>query len=669
MANMYKIFDGVKSFFQKPNPEKKPQMGQITTSGSLNKLLSISKKMLQANPSKIKFKDFEEMRTHPTISFALDFVKAPIQTVNWQIKCDDEEKKKIIYNNINSLWNELIYDMLFAYDFGFSAFEKVWDIDNSTGLYFYKKLLNVHPKTIKISTTEDGSYNGFEQEAELGLGKSVYVKPDKSFIFTYKKEFGNYYGIPRTRPAYMAWYIFKYVIEFTNMYYEKFGEPTVVGYAPQGSSNREGELIDNMKIMEEIMNSIQNNTSVVLPHMVGKDGLRQFSLELLEAKRAGADYLQYLKYLDSLMMRAIILPDIAYSTEEKGSQSSFSERVALFAEINDALLKQIKYHIDKYIINPLIEINWGNTVKAEWVYQSQSTKDKELMRQLMHALIQMGNFDLPMTWLREQLQLPEIETGKTDPYGNIETPENKIIEKTKPTMASIHKTINFKRQPNNLESHVNFEKIKRRFDNAEQQTVDELNRIIEKQKSAMIDDIERIVESGNINNIQFLELKYQKEYEDNIVNIMKEMFEAGKEDVQHEHELGDLILPIAATDWIVTQAKNIAQKHINDLKFNIINSTMRNISKERTMKEILRDVRNEFDGYVESELEESSAMLVHKGYEDGREWTAEEGELPYAEWSAVLDNRVCEFCERRDGMVIRVDDPDFTEFSPADVHE
>jgi hypothetical protein len=60
--------------------------------------------------------------------------------------------------------------------------------------------------------------------------------------------------------------------------------------------------------------------------------------------------------------------------------------------------------------------------------------------------------------------------------------------------------------------------------------------------------------------------------------------------------------------------------------------------------------------------------MNQKYYNEGREWTAEEGGMEWAEWTAMLDNS-CEFCIGRDGMFVEVGSPDFSEYSPGNVHE
>ena len=184
----------------------------------------------------------------------------------------------------------------------------------------------------------------------------------------------------------------------------------------------------------------------------------------------------------------------------------------------------------------------------------------------------------------------------------------------------------------------------------------------------MVAEVKRLVAAGDVKGMEHLVVKYQEAYENEFVKRGKGLFDAGKDDVQKEHSLKDLVIPTAALAWVSASARNIAQKQLNDLTFNARQAVLSGVSKELSEREVTASVRTAFDDYAERKIPISAALTVHKFYEEGREWTAEEAGLAFATWSAILDDATCAFCERRDGMTIRTDDPDFTKYSPGEVH-
>ena len=650
----------------------KPIEGQLASAGRKNVMSSmLGQSNVAYNPSKIPLKTYDDMRNHFTIAGALGSVKLPILSVDWYIDSENEEVAKFIEANLREFWSDFIRDILLAFDFGFSGFEKVFEIDDK-GYIKLKKLLNIDVNSINIKLTDDGSYDGLIQNSSTG--KVISIPAQKSFVFTHTKEFNNFYGRPRIRPSYTPWFISRYMLDFCNTFYERYGNPAVIGYAPIGKSKYNNTDIDNMDYMLKIAERLQNASAMILPFSEGK----QWSFETFESKRTGGDYIDYIKYLDMGMFTGCLVPSLSFSSGEKGSYALFETQADTFSQGIDGELTDIKGHIDKYIIRPLVEYNFGKDVKAQWVYHPLSSKDRQLVRQVMLALVQQGKIDFAVNFLSESLGLPAREAGIIK--DKILAQDIKVGDKEVKQMAnairvhkhsvSFAKTSGFWREPNQYEKHVNFEKIKQRFDTTEKQLAENLNKIIDKQKEKLLTNIGNAMDEGKIGYIQSMQLNFKTEYENKFVEDMNEIFDAGFEDVKEENKLRGIAIPNQAKNWVNAQGKNISKKHQNDLEFLAISTALAGISKELSRKEVLYDVSEAIGEYQDKKIGLSSAMSVHNFYENGREWAADEGGLEFAEWSSVLEPDVtCDFCWDRDGMVIKTSDPDFTEFGPAEAHE
>jgi hypothetical protein len=616
------------------------------------------------NPDTISLETYNEMRKFPTIAGALDVIKLPIISVDWYIESSDERKKKFVDKVLRDIWAGFIRDLLTAYDFGFSAFEKVFDMNEDTKIII-KKLFSLSPFYTKIRRTDDVSFDGIYFQPQGASGASgITLSADKSFIFTYKKEFENMYGAPRIRGAYTAWYIARYILEFTNIFYERYSSPQLVGYAPTAKIDYQGKKTEATKYLLDVMKSMQNASSVVLPHTGGKKDELKYHIDILESARTGGDFINYLKYLDNQMFTGSGIPPLAYSAGEKGSYSLFETQQALFAQGVDGDLTVIKQHIDTYIIKPLIKYNFPDSASDDtrWVYQSLANRDKELTRQIMIALVQQGKVDVAVKYLSEALGMPMIETGK-------------IIEEAKqaasPTEGKATGQANqtkLSRNPNvkRYDDKINYERIDKQYDDNEQMIIGSLMPVLTKQKIKLLDSIQKSIK--NPTQISGMELSFKSEYETKVVESAKKIFNDGEMDVKSENKVR-VTLPKEAGSWVVASSKNIADKHMNDLKFSVISATLLAISKEMSEKEILFKASEAFDKYTDVSLSDSASLISQKYYSEGREYVAVEAGIKYAQWSAVLDGKECEFCNGRDGMIVEVASPDFSEYSPGNVHE
>lgn len=179
---------------------------------------SITSKNTIYNPDNISISTYDEMRQHPTIAGGLDIIKLPITSVDWFISGSDERHTKFIEKNLRNIWAGFIRDIVLAYDFGWSGFEKVFDYDTD-GMIIIKKLISLSPYFTQIRRTPQLSYDGLTLQS--GAYEKADISADKSFVFTYKKEYENFYGKPHIRGSYTPFYIHRYILEFANKFYEK----------------------------------------------------------------------------------------------------------------------------------------------------------------------------------------------------------------------------------------------------------------------------------------------------------------------------------------------------------------------------------------------------------------------------------------------------------------
>jgi len=176
---------------------------------------------------------YERMRRDPAIAGHLTRWKAQLMAASCGFEAPKKGNKKAIdimmdlcnryilgegrqYTQ-NTLKGGLLPHILLKYDFGCSAIEKVWGV-NEKGQQVYARLAPILPQS--IFEFEIGPYGECARIVQYaytdrGFKKQLIPDPvltpdatadDKIAVFTYRKEGDNYFGRPVLRELYQAWF-------------------------------------------------------------------------------------------------------------------------------------------------------------------------------------------------------------------------------------------------------------------------------------------------------------------------------------------------------------------------------------------------------------------------------------------------------------------------------
>jgi len=340
------------------------------------------------NPDTISVKTYLEMEDDAQIKAVYTLIKAPLQKVVWSIGCEDPDIARFVRIVIEPLWLSLLNNLSMALQFGHQAFEKVWEEKN--GQWQYSGFLDLYPDSVKYKKGIRGEFDGLEQYTTKG---TVTIPKEKSFVFTNEKRWGNPYGRSKFRSAYMYWFIDKFTYDFENQYFERYANPLIWGQAPAGKSQTgttETSQQSNISILFNLLKEAKNAGLIVTPSDV--DALthqKKWIVQFLEAQRRGADYRSRHEYLDLMKARAIFAPELVFSAPYAGSSYALArEHATIFMSAEEAILQEVKNHVQKYIIPQLIKYNFGaNAPPATWDYESIAPETKTLLRDLVMAMV------------------------------------------------------------------------------------------------------------------------------------------------------------------------------------------------------------------------------------------------------------------------------------------
>lgn len=219
---------------------------------------------------------YDMKRADGTVRGALRLLKTPIQAARWFIepasdstvdKSIAEFVEKNLFVELSQPWSRFIEDALLMCDFGYMAFEKVWDY-NKDGKLIISKLAPRHPLDIQDWVwDENGGPDAFIMEPisilgtdtvprnfnlptsngyTTGIDPKITIPIQKALIFTLEQEAGDLRGISILRSAYKHYFYKDTLYKIDAIQKERHGIGVPLIRMPMGFSKADRELADNL---------------------------------------------------------------------------------------------------------------------------------------------------------------------------------------------------------------------------------------------------------------------------------------------------------------------------------------------------------------------------------------------------------------------------------------
>lgn len=388
-----------------------------------------------------RYRTYRLMRNNPTIALARAVATVPLRAASWSIGVDedfeDDVVKNFIQREITGHWKGFLKNILFALDYGWAPFEKVWGVDDE-GRWVYKKLkpLLVDQTAILVDK-ETGVFIGFRNV-------NVELPANKCFLYTYDKEAGNLYGRSRHENIReSAWTHWAQVMTRYGKYMTKVsGIIPMIQYPEGQSQDATGNTIDNFDIAKKVLQNLGSGYGVTMPNTligwaedavksgIDIDKLKAWIITFLETKgQHGTQFVATLRHIESLIMRGWLVPERAATEGQHGTKAESKVQGDLGMRIADLLFEEILEAINWYVVNPLLIYNFGPEYENKVRLERAGTDP--MLRELLTAVMQKvlsdpGNIDLLTQWIDIEAVIDSLSLPKAS-----ETIETKPV---KPTM-------------------------------------------------------------------------------------------------------------------------------------------------------------------------------------------------------------------------------------------
>lgn len=391
----------------------------------------------------------EEMLRCPTIQLARAVRMGPIIESGWTVeKAKNKKPPKaaigFIREQIEHHYPRSIQEILLAYDDGFSPFEKIFDTEGRYVVIDRLKSLNPDMTEIRVDR-RTGGFRGFRQG-------DVFLSAAECFNYAHEGFRQRYRGRPLLRNVEFEYSAWKGVMVKTRMYATKAGGVIpIIQYPPGKSLDANGGEIENYKAARLVMEGLAAGKPVYMPNHLSqwaeefaKKGakpseLKAWMIEMLEAGSHGEDLVLILRHLESQMMRGYLVPERSATEGQSGTKAEAGVHTSVALASSEITFRDIIRHINDYIIDQLLTLNWGAEAKGtvKLVGEALSKEKREFFRKVLDKILTApSNIDLlpdliDMEKVMEVAGLPSgsfVGWGQARPGGIDGAPKDKDDE-------------------------------------------------------------------------------------------------------------------------------------------------------------------------------------------------------------------------------------------------
>jgi len=636
---------------------------------------------------------FDKMRRSDSqVQAILLAMELPIRSTNWYIKpASDDQKDEEIAEFLNdNLFSGPPWGMTQHFDdflrlaltmlpFGFSVFEKVFEVRD--GMYYWKKLAHRPQRTIQDFMYDDeGGPDGVEQTKITGQSyENVTIPIEKLLIFSNRPETGDLRGQSMLRSAYKHWKIKDFLYKTVNIGIERnlIGTPTME--LPEGATPEDKERAEN--IVQNIRSA--ESAGVTIP--------KGFLLDIFEGNRNPMDAMPYIEHHDNKMAGGVLAQFLSLVDGSSGSFALSKDQSDMFIMSLNATAKYICDTINSHAIPQLVQLNWGQVDAYPQLKNKPISKNENLIKAVNE--IAEGDIIVPddnlEEWAREILDLPEkAENAPARDAGGGDSAQFSMAEANQKrnqghdhgdecgcliTLSDRYSARTYqegnrvwRRDLTAWEKQVNLEDLEDEWDRAEEEFMSNGKSITDRMIQDLFERMRRLAEEGKLADLSKIPVRFRGEFTDWMANQSKDLQKFGIGNASQEIGIDPDDVPISNDKRRATNARagvvadNIGQTVKTMMALNLLD----NIDAGETVKSASYKARKEAEKRAERELKASASAQVNKAINEGRDLASEEAGVKLAQFSAILDDRVCPLCEALDGMIIELDNPDYDRFTP-----
>ncbi|MDD4985107.1 MAG: DUF935 family protein [Dehalococcoidales bacterium] len=601
---------------------------------------------------------YEKMRkSDARVKLAILVCEMPLRAATWTIEpaSDEEQDKQIaefieanLLSGMTITWDSFLHHALLMLPFGFSMFEKVWEIrDNRVA---YRKLAPRLPKTLgKWLLDENGGLAGIEQHTwKNDQYKLITIPVDKLLVFTNEKEGSNFEGVSILRTAYKHWYYKDNLYRIDGIAAERHATGVPVFKHPSTAQKTDKDRLDEMG--QHLQAHEQQYIRLA----------EDYDFDIKGVTGAVREIMPSINHHDRKIAESVLADFLDLGGGERGSWALSKDKSSFFLMSLGAVGKNITDTINEYVIKPLVDYNFQVKAYPKLQVSGLETRDMEVYARTVTSLLGSGGITSDLSTenhLRSILELPQKEEK------DYEKPVRSNPSPFQATEGGLKK----KRELTPAEKYVAFAEIEKKLDDTEQEFVNATKEVMGRQIDNLVDEAAKIIENRQINKVNSIEPRYKSQMESKIYAVLKDLLQYGKNQVKQEiraqksEKLADQagVIPDdieLIEEYLRARSKATANTMANKLKVFTTFEALRQIKTGVLDKPAIKKGLLELS---DRELVATAKLSTSEAFNFGRGVAAATmaDDIDRVQYSAILDGNQCSECEKMDGQEWPYNDP------------
>lgn len=384
-------------------------------------------------PAPGTYETYREMLKDPTIILARATANAPVKTAKHSYELQDngtDEMLALVRDTIDPLYAGLVREMLRALDYGWQPFEIVWQPKG--GRVVASKVKPLLPDLTTIKVDDHGTLTAIENQGVL-------LPPGQSLVFTYDGEAGNHYGRSRMENIReKAWIPYGVSWDRMKEYMRKASGIIPMVTYPQGKAlDANGAEQDNFDLAQALLAHLGGGNGVAMPQDMNQveqllragasdpDKVMAWRISFIEAKGShGAEFLDAMRYYDSLKMRGWLVPERVALEGQHGTLAEAESHADVALSVADEVLGLVVETINTQLVKPLLVANFGPASARAVVLKAAPvvSDERAFIRSVTRDLLT-GNPDLAFGVLDLDSMLDQVGAPKAKEIVDVNEPE------------------------------------------------------------------------------------------------------------------------------------------------------------------------------------------------------------------------------------------------------
>ena len=642
----------------------------------------------------IKVEQFKAMLDNDgTVQALYNMIVMPILGSNWTIEADDPESPSAVEQ---AAWVEetlrmpphkggmstpislVLAQALRAVVEGFSAFEKVLDVVD--GKIVYKKVAWRDPTTITMMQDDRGGFAGLRQNAFIGKEyKEVDIPLERSFVYTYGKEFKNLRGRSIFTSAYGNF------DKKRRLLYLAEQQAQVDAFKMKIIEGKEGASQAELNLTVEEIDMLGVRATAGVPN-----GYKVTSLN----DSGGLNLLPFIEFQNNEMARSVLAMFILLGTGSNsgGSYALSQDQSDFFVRALMSIRNSLTSHLTSYLISDLYDYNFATPEYGTFKFEDITDSTMDLLQQTFIKLVEKGllpdsiakgvaqkiadKLDIDVDLLNEAVpdSMPPIvePVVPEPPTPEPPAPPAPPVNNSKHNLAAMNND-GWRRAMSPAELRVNFAGINNKMNTLEAECERTIRPIYNELMKSATSKIDALLAAGKYDKID--ETIFDENIKNQYIKVLKESgldaYTYGKMGASDEMAVKAPATPKSSKDFFQTNASTVVNKQLADLLFKIQTEVTKaqrknQLSTDLSASDIIAGLSLLYDAFYNDNIGLTASIAIAMGVNLGRKdaFDAFSSDIYGYQYSALLDNRTCPTCEALDGKVLTLDEYERTSYDP-----